>query len=308
MKGIAKKIVSAAAAAACLIVMAVTAFADYTYSFDDEVLITEILADEYEINGSTIVLEKDLGNSESDDGMTIRFSLFNDYLNNEFWNTDEIAVSCEVMLETEGADVIGYIPGFNTSWKWINPSEFTQLKYNEWITISETGSHFYPVFSKSAPNQLLFQVRSNWDAGEQGRVKVTLRNFTIHGTPVPLDSTTVITTEDTATSVSDAEPAAPVEPVTAEAPNETPSEPAQTEPDTPANDSEPAQSSVSAADTTSIQTAAAATTASSIDYSALLERPENNLGLMIGLILGGAAIVVAAVVVGYIIYRKKKYY
>lgn len=318
MKGIAKKLISAVVAAAAAVMVAVTAFADYTYSFDDKVLITELTADVIEMNGTSVVLEKELGEGKSDDGITIRFALFNDYLNTEFWNTDDITVSCEVKLETEGANVIGYIPGFDTKWTWINPSEFTQLKYGEWVTISETGKHFYPTFSKSAPNQLLFQLRSNWDAGKQGRVRITLRNFTIHGTPVPFETTTEATTTKatttTATTTTETEPV-----VTDTEPVESQTEPVESEPvesepeESTATEKveEPVETTVSTTvteSTTSIQTAAAATTATSIDYSALLERPENNIGLMIGIILGVAALIVAGVVVGYIIYRKKKYY
>lgn len=323
MKGIAKKLISAVVAAAAAVMVAVTAFADYTYSFDDKVLITELTADVIEMNGTSVVLEKELGEGKSDDGITIRFALFNDYLNTEFWNTDDITVSCEVKLETEGANVIGYIPGFDTKWTWINPSEFTQLKYGEWVTISETGKHFYPTFSKSAPNQLLFQLRSNWDAGKQGRVRITLRNFTIHGTPVPFETTTAATTTKattttatttTATTTTETEPV-----VTDTEPVESQTEPVESEPvesepeESTATEKveEPVETTVSTTvteSTTSIQTAAAATTATSIDYSALLERPENNIGLMIGIILGVAALIVAGVVVGYIIYRKKKYY
>ena len=323
MKGIAKKLISAVVAAAAAVMVAVTAFADYTYSFDDKVLITELTADVIEMNGTSVVLEKELGEGKSDDGITIRFALFNDYLNTEFWNTDDITVSCEVKLETEGANVIGYIPGFDTKWTWINPSEFTQLKYGEWVTISETGKHFYPTFSKSAPNQLLFQLRSNWDAGKQGVVRITLRNFTIHGTPVPLETTTEATTTKATTTTATTTTATETEPVVTDT-EPVESEPVESEPvESEPVESEPEESTATekveepvettsattvTESTTSIQTAAAATTASSIDYSALLERPENNIGLMIGIILGVAALIVAGVVVGYIIYRKKKYY
>jgi hypothetical protein len=288
MKRIVKKMISAAAAVIAAAAMAVCAFADYTYSFDDSELIGELKSDSYEINGdepTEITMEKELGDGESDDGMTIRFALFNEFLDPEFWNNPDVSVSVDVKLETEGADVIGYIPGFDIKWTWINPSDFTSLVYGEWVTITETGSHFYDAFKTNDPNQLLFQVRSNWGSGEQGTVKITIRNMTIHdGTG---ETVLPVTEESVGTADSDSQSAETVEAAVT-------------------NTEQTTVAQTTAA--TTRQTAAAPAT--SIDYSQyeVNANPGQSIALVFIVIIAVVVVVVVGVVVGYIIYKKKKYY
>lgn len=289
MKKIIARLVSLVAALTAAAAVSLSAFAgDYTYSFDDSSLIPEIIADTYDISGTEMSLEKELADGETDAGMSVRCSLFNEYIDSEFWSNPDVKVSIEVKLETEGANVIGYIIGFDSKWTWINPSDFTVLKYNEWITITETGAHFYEYFKVNRPSLLLFQTRSNWGAGAQGSVKVSIRNFTISdGT-----STVVIPTQD------------------APAPETPESDPVTTSgtdsSTTPAPDNAP---ETTPAPATTIQTASMAQ--SSIDYNDinLIEsKTEKSTAMVFIIIIVIAVVVVAGIVIGYLIYKKKKYY
>ncbi|MDE6030388.1 MAG: hypothetical protein K2G32_02085, partial [Oscillospiraceae bacterium] len=230
MKKIIARALSAVLAVTTAAVLCLSAQADeYMYKFDDSTLVDGIEADTYDINGSEIVMERVLGAGESDPGMSVRCILFNEYIEPEFWNDPDVTVSIDFRLETEGADVIGYIIGFDSKWTWINPSDFTVLKYNEWMTITETGAHFYEYFKSDVPNRLLFQVRSNWGAGEQGSVKVTAKNFRISDgkTTVVVPTTEVSAPESTkpeeSGEVSTSAPSSTSDPNTSsDAPNTTP--------------------------------------------------------------------------------------
>ncbi|MDE7193396.1 MAG: hypothetical protein K2O14_05440 [Oscillospiraceae bacterium] len=286
------RIVSAALAAMTAAVLSVSAYAnEFVYNFDDSTLEDGIEADTYDINGTEIMLEKELGDGETDPGMSVRTVLFNEYIDPEFWNDPDVTVSIDVRLDTEGANVIAYIIGFDSKWTWINPSDFTVLKYNEWITITETGAHFYEYFKTNEPNRLLFQTRSNWGAGGQGTVRVTARNFRISDgkTDVVLDPTVDASVPESTEPVESGETTAP-------AASSTPA------PDTSAPESTPATS------VTSIQTAAAAST--SINYAEMMTSPdsEKSTAMVFIIIIAVAAVVVAGIVVGYLIYKKKKYY
>lgn len=262
---------------------------EFTYYFDDSTLIDGIEADTYDINGSEIVMERVLNAGEYDPGMSVRCILFNEYIDPEFWNDPDVTVSIDFRLETEGANVIGYIIGFDSKWTWINPSDFTVLKYNEWMTITETGAHFYEYFKSDTPNRLLFQVRSNWGAGDQGSVKISAKNFRISDgkTDVAVPTEEVSAPEST-------KPAESGE-VSAPAPDSS----------TPASDTSAPKPATSV---TSIQTASAAST--SINYAEMMTPPdtEKSTAMVFIVIIVIAVVVVAGIVVGYLIYKKKKYY
>lgn len=286
-----KRIVSAVLAAVTAAVLSVSAYAnEFVFNFDDSTLVDGIEADTYDINGTEIMLEKELGDGETDPGMSVRTVLFNEYIDPEFWNDPDVTVSIDVRLDTEGANVIGYIIGFDSKWTWINPSDFTVLKYNEWITITETGAHFYEYFKNNEPNRLLFQTRSNWDAGSQGTVRVTAKNFRIS------DGKTDVVSEPTveASVPESTEPVGSVE-VTTPASSSTPA-------DTSAPEMTPSTS------VTSIQTASAAST--SINYAEMMTSPnsEKSTAMVFIVIIAVVVVVVAGIVVGYLIYKKKKYY
>lgn len=290
MKKIIARALSAVLAVMTAAVLCLSAQADeYMYRFDDSTLVDGIEADTYDINDTEIVMERVLGAGESDPGMSVRCILFNEYIDPEFWNDPDVTVSIDFRLETEGADVIGYIIGFDSKWTWINPSDFTVLKYNEWMTITETGAHFYEYFKGDVPNRLLFQVRSNWGAGDQGSVKISARNFRISDGKTDV----AVPTEE----VSAPEITKPAESGEVSAPAPDNSTPA---PDTSAP--KPATS------VTSIQTASVAST--SINYAEMMAPPdtEKSTAMVFIVIIVITVVVIAGIVVGYLIYKKKKYY
>ena len=283
MRNVLKKIISVCFAAAVTASLSVSAFAEeYVYNFDDDTLMDEVKADGHETNGTEMTLEKELGDADSDSGMSVRCILFNEFIDPEFWNNPDVTVSIDVRLDTD-ADVIGYIIGFDSKWTWINPSDFTKLKYNEWITITETGPHFYEYLQKQEPLLLLFQTRSNWGADPQGDVKVTIRNFRISDGQ---GGTTVIPTMDASDT----------------------GEPASTT--TSAADSgDNASSTPAPVGTTSSQTASAVQTSINYNDINLIEsNAEKSTAMVFIVIIVIAAAVVVGIVVGYLIYKKKKYY
>lgn len=290
MKKMFLRLVSLVVAAIAACAIASGAYAEeFVYAFDDSTLIDEIKADAYDIDGTEMSIEKELGDAEVDPGMSVRCVLFNEYIDAEFWNDPNVKVSVDVRLDTEGADVMGYIIGFDSKWTWINPSDFTTLKYNEWVTITETGEHFYQYFQKNEPLKLLFQTRSNWGVVPQGSVKVTLRNFRISDGEAAAEPTA----ETSAPANSDAQTREESTPEKSSAP------------DTSADVSD-----TSSAVSTSIQTASAAST--SINYADVDlnagEHAEKTTALVFIVIIVVAVVVVAGIVVGYLIYKKKKYY
>lgn len=287
MKKLLRGIAAVISAAAVGISLAVGAFADYVYDFGDSRIVDEIRADSKELNGTEAKFTMDLGSSDSEDGISVRFALFNEYLDAEFWNDPNVKVSVDVKLETEGADVIGYIPAFDNKWTWINPTEFTTLKYGEWMTITETGEHFYEGFKDNGPNRFCFQVRTNWGAPAAGVVTISLRNFTISdGT-----SETVVEPETTVSDTSEttAEANAPVDSTSNSTPDNTPSE-----------------SVSSAASTTSMVVADAPD--EQVTYVPVQPNAEKQTAMVIIIIVAIAGVIVAGAVIGYIIYKKRKYY
>lgn len=321
----AKRVICSIFAAAVMAAASVTAYADHTFLLYGDGLCDEIKADFRDINGAEGTFETQLGDSTEEKYISLRFKLFNEYLDAEFWNNDDVMVSVDVKLETEGADVIGCIPGFGDNWSWVNPSDYIKLKYGEWITISETGKHFYPEFAKTSPSYLLFQVRTNWGAAAQGDVKVSIRNFRITGgsseqpiaTTTPESTTTAETTTSATTTAVSEEPAESGE-ITAEGSNEPETvQAADTTsgaPD-PGPDPDPSPEVTSAATesapavtnaATSISTNATKSTSSEIKYNELYEH-ESPIKMII-IIVGVAVFVSVGSVIGYIIYKKKKFY
>ena len=297
MKHSIRKFICGIGAAALMALSSVTAFADHTYQLDNsDGLCYEIISDKKDISGTEGEFETEFGDSTEEKYFSLRFKLFNEYLEAETWNSDDLTVSIEVKLETEGANVIGCIPAFNSKWDWINPSDYTPLVYNEWVTISEKGSHFYSDFAKAAPGDILFQVRTNWGEPAQGNVKLSVKNFRIS------DNGAAVTDDPAA---SDSENASTAEPVST-LDTEGSAEVSTTAPADTAEISEPEQTTVSTAATT-IRTAATSAASSAINYSELYAAPESPVTMII-VIVAVAVVVVVGAVVGYIIYRKKKFY
>lgn len=316
-----KKIAAAAVSAALCAALSVGAFADYTYSLDDSTLVSDVLSDAKEINGTEGTFEKfDLQSAEEDDAISMRFSVFNEYLEKTFWDAPDIVVSVDVMLETEGVDVMAFIAGFDRSWKWINPSTYYTLVPGEWVTVSETGAHFQEVWRDRGPNQFMFQVRANWDKGAQGDVKVKVKNFRITGgsaapTPETTPEETTTTTVTTTTVVTDPPEESVPEEVTPT--EETPVEENPVE-ENPAPATEEAPAETTAATTTTIQTTTSTTTivtaatenAAPSMNQIVLERPDakkSGNGIVVLVIVGVGVVVAAAAVVGYIIFKKKMF-
>lgn len=323
-----KKLACAAAALAAAAAMTISAFADYTYSLDDSKLVSDVLADTKAISGTEGVFEKnDLKAAETDDAISMRLSVFNEFLDAEYWNDPNVQVCVDVKLETEGVNVMGFIAGFDSKWKWINPSNYVNLEYGKWVTVSETGKHFYEGWSERGPNQFMFQIRSQWDSGEQGYVKASIKNFRIIGpdgavTTVPETTTTTeattttaaTTTEATTTTVQEEPTDVPVESAEAASAEAATAESAEAP-------TAEAPAETTAATTAATTTAAPATTTEEIvtaktdapapDMSNIvLTRPDTEKESSPLVIIVGAAaavVVVAAVVIGYLISKKKKF-
>ncbi len=328
-----KKAVCVLIAGMLTAVMSVTAFADYTYQLEGDGLCDEIKAGTKEINGTEGVFETEFGDSTEEKYLSLRFKLFNEYLDLDFWERDDVQIAVDVKLETEGANVIGCLPGFNSKWGWVNPSGYTNLKYGEWVTVSEKASHYYDEFSKAEPAYILFQVRTNWGAAAQGNVKVSVRNMRIidggesEAVTTPEQTTTTpeqtTTTPEQTTTAPEEQTTAPeqpadtfevsAEPVAAIGTYETkednttaPVTNEETE-ETKEAVTEPEQTTPSTTAQTTIRTAATAATSSSINYSELYSEPESPV-MMIVIIVGAAVLISAGAVVGYMIYKKKKFY
>lgn len=328
-----KRAVCAVCAAVVMAAVSVSAAADYTYSFDDSKLCDEINADTSEINGTEGTFTTKFSDSTGNDFLSLRFRLFNEFADLEFWNSDDVSVSVDVRLDTKGKDVIGCMPAFTTNWKWIDPSDYTQLKYNEWITITETGKHFYDGFAGKKPAYILFQVRTNWSAIAQGDVTISVRNFRINGGSAgviePEQTTTAATTTETTTTA--ATTSAP-EDTTAVQPTE--ESVIKTEEPVDASSENADNATSEAVQTTEQETGEAAVTTATTEIttppesSAPSETTTINIPemegeqpqdyseyykqespmMMILIIVGVAVLISAGAVVGYLIYRKKKYY
>ncbi|MGN1120255.1 MAG: hypothetical protein ACI4Q4_07840 [Oscillospiraceae bacterium] len=300
-----KKIAALAASAVIFAAASVSAFADYTYSLEDNTLVSDLQYDEAEINGTEgVFVKSDLQAAETDDAISIRFSVFNEYLETAFWDDPNIVVSVDVMLETEGVDVMAFIAGFDRAWKWINPSTYYTLTPNEWVTVSETGAHFQEVWSERGPNQFMFQVRSNWDAGAQGYVKVRVKDFRITGG----DGTTTVISPDPVAE-EETQPVATDTEQTESTTTASEAQPAESDSQPVESESTPEVTEAATTAATTIVTAATENTAPSMDQI-VLERPdaEKDTAIVIIVVIVVAVVVVAAIVVGYLVYKKKMFY
>lgn len=328
-----RKAVGCIIAAAVMTVVSVTASADYIYDLNNTDLLDEVKASDYEIYGTEGRFTATLGDSTEEKYVSLRFKLFNEYLDQEFWESDNARVSVDVKLETAGKDVIACIPGFNNKWGWVNPSDYTPLKSGEWVTVTEKASHFHEEFAKGQPAYLMFQVRTNWGSPSQGEITVSVRNFRIIDDKSA--QTTAETTTQTTTTTKPEETSVPVETsttpeetsapdaATAELANtldtegdtaETPAteqagtkeqteEAAVTEPTEPSDTS----STPAATSATTIRTAATEATSSAINYGQLYAEPESPVMLIV-IVVCVAVVIVAGAIIGYMIYRKKKFY
>lgn len=315
-----RKAVGCIIAAAVMTVVSVTASADYIYDLNNTDLLDEIMASDYEIYGTEGRFTATLGDSTEEKYVSLRFKLFNEYLDQEFWESDNARVSVDVKLETAGKDVIACIPGFNNKWGWVNPSDYTPLKSGEWVTVTEKASHFHEEFAKGQPAYLLFQVRTNWGSPSQGEITVSVRNFRIIDSKTAQTTTenttqTTTTTKPEETSAPDAATAEPANTLETEgAAAETPAtEQAgtkeQTEEAAVTEPTEPSGTSSTPAETaaTTIRTAATEATSSAINYGQLYAEPESPVMLIV-IIVGVAVVIVVGAIIGYMIYRKKKFY
>lgn len=328
-----RKAVGCIIAAAVMTVVSVTASADYIYDLNNTDLLDEIKAADYEIYGTEGRFTATLGDSTEEKYVSLRFKLFNEYLDQEFWESDDARVSVDVKLETAGKDVIACIPGFNNKWGWVNPSDYTPLKSGEWVTVTEKASHFHEEFAKGQPAYLMFQVRTNWGSPSQGEITVSVRNFRIIDDKSA--QTTAETTTQTTTTTKPEETSAPEEtsttPEETSAPDAATAEPANTletegaAAETPATEqagtkeqteeaavtepTEPSDTSSTPAATsaTTIRTAATEATSSAINYGQLYAEPESPVMLIV-IVVGVAVVIVAGAIIGYMIYRKKKFY
>ena len=333
MKGLLRRAAAAVCAAAICSVCAVSAFADHTFDLGDKGQTDEILADAKTVDGTQAQLTMDFGtDADSKKMISVRYVLFGEYLDTEFWNDPNVSVSIDVKLETEGANVMGYIPGFDTNWIWINPTEYTTLKYGEWMTITESGQHFYEGFKKNGANRILFQLRSQWGEPGQGVVTISVKDFRITGgsaqsvvtepeeitTPEPEVTTTPETTTTAEPVIAPTESAEPVQSAESAESIES-AQSAQTAESAENTESAesaeqaiaPAQSTTPQAPDTTVETQRTAPLASSIDYSQIsLEQPDpsGSIAMVVLIVVGSAVVIVGIGVVVFIIWKKKKFY
>lgn len=320
-----KRAACAVCAAVVMAAVSVNAAADFTYPMDDPTLCDEIKAMSSTINGTEGVYTFDLNDSTSTEFFSLRFRLFNEYAESEFWNNDNVSVAVDVRLDTEGKDVIGCLPAFTTNWGWLETERYTKLKYNEWMTLTDSGKYLYNEgFKDKTPAYLLFQIRTNWGSPAQGKVQFSVKNFRIitGDTTVVVEpeettvaSTTTVTTAATTTTPESTAAQPTEEPVDASSENadNATSEAVQT---TEQETREAAVTTAATEITTPPESSAPSeTTTINIpemegeqpqDYSEYYK--QESPMMMILIIVGVAVLISAGAVVGYLIYRKKKYY
>lgn len=321
-----RRAAAAVCAAAVFSACAVNALADHTYDLADKGQTDEILADTKTVDGTQAQLTMDLGTEVDGNKMiSARYVLFGDYLNAEFWNDPSVSVSIDVKLETEGANVMGFMPAFDGSWKWVNPTDYTTLVYGEWVTITESGEHFYAGFKDNGPNRILFQLRSQWGEPGPGEVTISIKDFRITGGSAqtaaePVESTPEVTTafEVITTAEPDSTPAESAEPVqsaesvqTAESAESAQSSESAETTETAQQAAAPAQSSAPQTPETTVETQRTAPPASSIDYSQItLEQPDpsGSITMVVVVVVGSALLIIGIGVVVFLIWKKKKFY
>ena len=332
MKTNIKKLATAVVGVLAAIAINVSAFAaDYVFPFNNAQICYIEGVSSKDASETEAVLTGKVDSAQK--FITATVILLDERADAEFWNSSDVTVSCEVMLETEGADVYAYMPGFDSGWGWIDPSKSTSLKTGEWITIKESGSHFYKAFSKNGANRVLVQIRGN--SADEQEITVRLRNFMVTGgaaqttTTVATTTTTEATTTTPATTTTEATTTTPA-PIESEPVESTPeeSEPVESAPEesepaesTP-EESEPVESAPEESKPTesapeeskpeqTTTVSSATTTTPKIDYSQYNPvKPDasNQTVTLIVVIVVVAVVIAAGVVVGYLIYKKKKFY
>ncbi len=327
MKKLIKRIFAAAVCAALTSVMAVTAAADV--ELDMKQCYVEGDADGvYDRTATEITAEGKVDFEET--FITATYQFTGELKKNvELWNSSGATVSAEVLLQTEGVSVFACMPGFAKGWKWIDPSDKPELKYNEWVTVSEPLDHFYPAYSADGVDRVLLQIRALRSGLSYDSVKVTFRNLKINGisvedavvtttTTVATTTTTVATTTTTEATTTTPEPieSEPVEePVesdttevgeTAEGSESTESEPEATTTVATTTATTVEATTTPATEQTEEYATAPSTTINYGQYQVSADTGDATMAIVVIIII--AVVVVAGAVIGYVIYRKMKFY
>ncbi len=251
--------------------------------------------------------------------MSVNFMLSGDALTSEFWNQSDAYVEVDVTMNTDGDQVFACLPGFTSSWGWVNPTDWNGLlSKGKTITVREPFSTYYSGgFNKENPQLIRVQLYTN--STETQNVEVTVSGLRFVGVGDVAEVTTTVATtttaapeetttvpEDTEAPVEDEQPAETVdaqETVEEDEPEEvtttttaaTTAEPEEDDTDRPiTTTTQPNQTTTPAATTTAATTVAADSDGGSF------------AGPIIIIII--AVAVIAAAAVGFIIYRKKKFY
>ena len=330
MKKLIKKIFAAAVCAALTAAMAVTAFADV--ELDMKQCYVEGDTDGvYDRTATEITAEGKVDFEET--FITATYQFTGELKKNaELWNSSSATVSAEVRLETEGVSVFACMPGFAKGWKWIDPSDKPELKYNEWVTVSEPLDHFYPAYSSDGVDRVLLQIRALRSGLSYDSVKVTFRNLKINGISVEdavvTTTTTVATTTTEATTTTTEATTTTPEPIesepveepvesdttevgeTAEGSESTESEPTESEPEATTAATTTATTveatTTPATEQTQEYATAPSTTINYGQYQVSADTGDATMAIVVIIII--AVVIVAGAVIGYIIYRKMKFY
>lgn len=318
-----KNLISAIAAAVVFASLSVCAFADVSYDFTDENLVTGWDCKEKVVTATSCQLTGDLQKTHK--GISTRIVLFNEMQNPEYWNNDNVYVTAEVRLETPDVEAIAQLAGMDTTWRWFEGTDKPVLPYNEWVTITETGKHFYEKWASLVPNQILIDVRGTSSTETFKDVTVSFRNFQIVGpavtayqSEVPEETTNtepeVTEPEETQPEVTEPEVTEPevTEPEETE-PEETEpevtepeaTEPSQAEPEDTKPEEKPAESVSPAPDNGKPASTAAPVTA--VDGT-IAEREEASTDMTTIIIVAVivAVVVIGAAAAGVIFFKKKK--
>lgn len=252
---------------------------------------------------------------------SLNFYLEGDALSSEFWNQPDASVEVDISMSTEGDLVYACLPGFTTSWGWVNPTDWNGLLVKDSITtVKEPFSTYYlGGFNKKEPMAIRVQFYTN--STETQNVEVTVHGLRFvgvsEGAVVTTTPATTTTTEATTTTEEPIE-SEPVEEEPVEEPAEVESneaetiesEPVESEPeDTTASTTtaEPEDDTSRPITTTTLpnQTTAPSTTAATTAPAAS-DGGDSVAGPIIIIVI--VVVVLAGAAVGFIIYRKKKFY
>ncbi|MBQ4165367.1 MAG: hypothetical protein IJD85_03505 [Oscillospiraceae bacterium] len=236
----------------------------------------------------------------SDDGVTVQaeiksnvsksinYFIQGDGLDVEFWNNPDLYIEVKLTLKTESSTVTAILPGFTSSWGWVNPSVWdTYLVNGETITIREPLTTYYESFKESGVNELRLQLCSSAEETETVEVEISgLKLISIDDIPPEERVPAASTEEATDESGADADGSADADASSDEQTSDTSSE-----------------SVVS--DTSKDE---ASDTSTSSGTSSGSKTPGDGGATIVIVIIVVAVVVIGGVVAGVIIYRKKKYY